>query len=148
MYEGDSFFSLTMAARFALTLVSMGLAALTGAAFIKLTCRMSRPARLLLAPVFLWVFVWFSPQVFYLYYMMVFDHLPLQNVVQAPPGPSQIMHLLGFSGKAALSHHATGLLGWGLILLAIFGEGAVHSKWLRAVLRLSTQDPDQKTPGT
>ncbi len=145
MYEGDTFFSLTMTARVGLVLVSMGLAALTAAAFIKITCRMVWPLRLLLAPAVLWVFVWLSPQAFYLCYMLLFDHLPLQNVVQSPPRPSQIAHLLGFSGNAALSHHATGLLGWGLIILAILGEGAVPSRRIRAVLRLGTRP---KTPGT
>jgi hypothetical protein len=136
MYDGDTFFSLTMAARFGLVCLSMGLAALTAAAFIKVTCRMFWPLRLLLAPAFLWVFVWLSPQAFYLYYMMLFDYLPLQNVVQSPPRPWQIVHLLGFSGKAALSHHATGVLGWGLIVLAILGERAVPTQRLRVVLRL------------
>lgn len=136
MYDGDSFFSLTMAARFGLVLLSMALAALTAVAFIKITCRLAWPVRLLLAPVFLGVFVWLSPQVFYLYYMALFDHLPLHNVVQSPPWPSQIMRLLSFTGKAALSQHATGLLGWGLVVLAVLGERAVLSTRLRAVLRL------------
>jgi hypothetical protein len=136
MYDGDSFFSLTMAARFGLVLLSFGLAALTAAAFIEITCHMAWPVRLLLAPVFLWVFVWLSPQVFYLYYMALFDHLPLHNVVQSPPRPSQIMHLLSFAGKATLPQHATGLLGWGLTVLAVLGERAVLSTRLRAVLRL------------
>ena len=135
MYDSDSFFSLTMAARIGLLLLSFGLAALTAAAFIKMTCRMAWPVRLLLAPVYLWIFVWLSPQVYYLYYMTLFDHLPLHNVVQSPPRPSQIMRLLSFTGKAALSQHATGLLGWGLIVLAIAGERAVPSTRLRAVLR-------------
>lgn len=136
MYDGDSFFSLTMAARFGLVLLSFGLAAMTAAAFIKITCRMAWPVRLLLASVFLWVFVWLSPQIFYLYYMALFDNLPLHNVVQSPPRPSQIMHLLSFTGKSVLSHHATGLLGWGLIVLAVLGDRAVPSTRLRAVLRL------------
>ena len=136
MYDSDSFFSLTMAARIGLVFLSMGLAALTAAAFIKITCRLAWPVRLLLAPVFLWVFIWLSPQVFYLYYMTLFDHLPLHNVVQSPPWPSQIMRLSSFTGKAVLSHHATGLLGWGLIVLAFLGERAVVSTRLRALLRL------------
>lgn len=138
MYDSDSFFSMTMtmAARIGLLLLSFGLAALTAAAFIKMTCRMAWPVRLLLAPVYLWIFVWLSPQVYYLYYMTLFDHLPLHSVVQSPPRPSQIMHLLSFTGKAALSQHATGVLGWGLIVLAIAGERAVPSTRLRAVLRL------------
>ena len=136
MYDGDSFFSLTMAARFGLVFLSFGLAALTAVAFIKITCRMAWPVRLLLAPVFLWAFVWLSPQIFYLYYMALFDHLPLQNVVQSPPRPLQIMHLFSFAGKAALSQHVTGLLGWGLVVLAVLGKRAVPSTRLRAVLRL------------
>lgn len=136
MYDGDSLFSLTMAARFGLVLLSTGLAALTAAAFIKVTFRLGWPVRLLLALVFLWVFVWLSPQIFYLYYMVLFDDLVLQNVVQLPPWPSQIMHLLSFTGKTALSQHATGLLGWGLIALAVLGERAVASTRLRAFLHL------------
>ena len=136
MYDSDSFFSLTMAARIGLVFLSFGLAALTAAAFIKITCRLAWPLRLLLAPVFLWIFVWLSPQVFYLYYMALFDHLPLHNVVQSPPRPSQIMHLLSFAGKASLSQHAAGLFGWGLIVLAFLGERAALSTWLRAALRL------------
>lgn len=136
MYDGDTFFSLTMTARVGLGFLSAVLAALTAAAFIKVGCRMSRPVRLLLAPVFLWLFVWLSPQVFYLYYMAVFDDLPLQNVVQAPPGPGEILRLLGFAGTARLSHHAQGLLGWGLIVLACLGERVGRSARLRAVLRL------------
>ncbi|MEO9873619.1 MAG: hypothetical protein ABJM26_21285 [Anderseniella sp.] len=136
MYDGDTFFSLTMAARFGLVFLSAGLAVLTATAFIKITCRLPGLVRLLLAPVFLWVFVWLSPQVFYLYYMTLFDDLALHNVVQLPPGPSQIMLLLSFTGKATLSQHAAGLLGWGLIVLAILGERAVPSQRLRAVLRL------------
>lgn len=136
MYDGDTFFSLTMAGRFGLAFLAVGLAALTAAVFIKATSNMSWPVRLLLAPVFLWIFVWLSPQAFYLYYMALFDDLPLHNVVQSPPRPSEIMHLLSFTGKTDLSHHATGLLGWGLIVLAFLGERAVASARLRAVLRL------------
>ncbi|MEM7634235.1 MAG: hypothetical protein AAF299_06730 [Pseudomonadota bacterium] len=136
MYEGDTFFSLTLAARFGLVLLSLGLAALMLAVFVRLTCLLAWPVRLLLAPAFLWLFVWLSPQVFYLYYMMLFDDLPLQIVVQSPPRPSKIAHLLSFSDKAALSHHAIGLLGWALVGLAVFGERAVWSTRLRRLLRL------------
>ncbi len=136
MYDGDTFFSLSMAVRIGLVFLSAGLAALTAAAFIRVGCRMSWPVRLLLAPVFLWLFVWLSPQVFYLYYMAVYEDLPLQNVVQAPPAPGEILRLLGFEGTARLSHHAQGLMGWGLIVLACLGERVVRSARLRAVLRL------------
>ena len=136
MYDGDTFFSLTMAGQAGLVLLCFGLAVFTAAAYIKITYRMAWPVRLLLAPVFLWIFVWLSPQAFYLYYMSLFDQLALQNVIQSPPRPSEIMHLLGFAGKATLSRHATGLLGWGLIVLAFLGERVALSTRLRSILRL------------
>lgn len=136
MYDGDTFFALTMTARVGLVLLSVGLAALTAAVFIKVSRSLAWPARLFLALVFLWVFVWLSPQAYYLYYMMVFENLPLQNVVQSPPGPGDIFYLLSFTAKADLSHHARGLLGWTLIGLACLGERVPLSDRFRAVLRL------------
>ncbi len=136
MYDGDTFFSLTMTARVGLVLLSAGLAALTAAALIKIGYRLAWPVRPLLAPVFLWLFVWLSPQAFYLYYMVVVDQLPLQNVVQAPPGPGEILRILSFAGEASLAHHAQGLLGWGLIVLACLGERAIRSIRRLATLRM------------
>lgn len=136
MYDGDTFFILTITTRIGLVLLSMALAALTAATFIKISCSLAWPARLSLALVFFWVFVWLSPQAFYLYYTAVLEHLPLHNVVQSPPGPGDIFSLLSFTAKSDLSHHAQGLLGWGLIALACLGERVVLSNRLRAALRL------------
>ena len=135
MYDGDSFFSLTVTGRIGLVILSLALAALTAAVFVKTSCRMSRPARLVLAPVYLWVFVWLSPQVYYLYYVTLFDHLPLQNVVQFPPGPFEIAQLLSFAGKSSLSRHSAGLLGWGLIVLAVVCHPAGLVATVRSVFR-------------
>ena len=127
---------LAMPARIGLALLSAELAALTAALFIKSACHLSWPVRMLLAPVFLWLFVWLSPQTYYLYYMAVLEHLPLQNVVGSPPTLGEILSLLGFAGKASLAHHGQGLLGWTLIVLACLGGRAVRSSRLRAILRL------------
>ena len=135
MYDGDPFFTLSMTARVGLVLLSVGLAALTAWAFIRIACRWAWPIRLFLALVFLWVFVWLSPQVYYLYYMAVFDQLPMQNVVQSPPGPGELFHLLSFTGKANLSHHAQGLFGWGLIALACLGRRTGILDRIRTVQR-------------
>lgn len=118
MYAGDPFFSLTLIGRTGLIVLSLLLAAFTMSAFVRCARQLRRPARLLLALLVLWVFVWLSPQAYYLYYMILIDGLPLQNVVQPPPGPFEIIGLLSFSGKASLAHHSQGLLGWALILLS------------------------------
>jgi len=120
--------------RAGLIILSLVLAALTALAFVKYTCHMPRPARLLLALLFLWVFVWLSPQVYYLYYMMLIDGLPLQNIMQLPPGPSEIVRLLSFGGKASLAHHSQGLLGWVLILLSFLRGSAGLFARLRTIL--------------
>ncbi len=124
MYAGDSFFSLTMIGRTGLILVSVVLAAVTVAAFLKCARKLPAAARLLLALVFFWAFVWLSPQLYYLYYMILIDGLPLQNIVQKPPGLSEIVKLLSFGGKASLAHHSQGVLGWTLILLSFFRPSA------------------------
>ena len=134
MYAGDSFFSLTMTGRIGLTVLSLVLAALTISAFVISACHLSRPARLLLAILVLWAFVWLSPQAYYLYYMALIDGLPLQNVVQLPPGPADIMRLLSFGGKASLAQHSQGLMGWVLILISLLPDPAVLLARFRAIL--------------
>ncbi len=133
MYAGDSFFSLTMTGRVGLTVLSLVLAALTLSVFVKIACHLSRPARLMLALLVLWVFVWLSPQIYYLYYLVLIDGLPLQNVVQMPPGPTDIMRLLGFGGKASLAHHSQGLMGWMLILISLLPDPTVLLARFRAI---------------
>lgn len=135
MYEGDSFFTLTPAARAGLAVLSLGLSALTMLLFVRMTRRALWLVRLALAPVFFWIFIWLSPQVYYLYYVTLFDHLPLQNVVQFPPGPLEIAQLLSFAGKFSLSRHSAGLLGWGLIVLAVVCHPAGLVATARSVFR-------------
>ena len=72
--------------------------------------------RLAIAFVVIWAFEWLSPQVYYLYYIFLFD-LPLQLVVQTPPTPGDVVRLLTFTAGFDLSHHGRGALSW-LILLA------------------------------
>lgn len=81
---------------------------------------LKRVPRVLLAIAAFWLFVWLSPQLYYLYYQMIFDDLPWQIVVKSPPGPANIAQLLSFTDRATLSAHGQGLLGWSLMLTALF----------------------------
>ena len=69
-------------------------------------------------------FVWLSPQVYYVYYLMIFDGLPWQIVVRTPPGPGALVRLLAFQDKASLSAHGQAALGWAMLAAALWrGRG-------------------------
>ncbi len=85
----------------------------------RLTRRLKWPLRLLVAMFTVWLFVWWSPQIYYAYYLLIFDGLPLQIVVKSPPTPLQVIRLLTFSEHASLSAHGIGALGWGCIGVAL-----------------------------
>ena len=118
-YDGDSFFTLSMAGRVGLLLLSAALSVL----FIVLSHRVARgwpvAVRPILALLLFWLFVWLSPQVYYLYYRFLIPDLPLQWVLKTPPGPLDIVRLLIFQGRETLSDHGKALLGWGLIAAAV-----------------------------
>ncbi len=112
IYPRDSFFTLSLAGQVGLVLVSVMLAAGT----VFLAWRLSRARSLILRAfvgvVLFGAFVWISPQAYYGYYLLIFDGLTPQWVVQDPPSPLFLVKLLGFSAKSDLSHHGQGLLGW------------------------------------
>ncbi|MEO9575176.1 MAG: hypothetical protein ABJ263_07370 [Tateyamaria sp.] len=119
MYEGDSFYTLTVWGQVGLVIVSIAfaLAALT----ITRIMTVLRP--LLLRPPIWFVlficFVWASPQGYYAYYRLVIDGLPAQSVIDAPPRPEVLVALLTFRGPATLSAHSVGLLGWAMLVVAL-----------------------------
>ncbi|UWQ18085.1 hypothetical protein [Jannaschia sp. M317] len=63
-------------------------------------------------------FVWLSPQIYYLFYWLTFEGLPLQSVLRPPPTPAHLLRLLTFTQEASLSRHGQGGLGWSLLLAA------------------------------
>ena len=75
--------------------------------------------RLALAALIYWGFVWLSPQIYYTYYMMIFEGLPLQWVVRQPPALGDIGRLLTFRGPATMSAHGLGILGWSMSGVAL-----------------------------
>jgi len=63
-----------------------------------------------------WLFIWLSPQVYYMYYRMIIPDLPLQWVIWPPENPLTAFKYLFFQGPQNLSAHGQGLLGWWLIV--------------------------------
>lgn len=74
------------------------------------------------ALVLFWLFVWLSPQAYYMYYWMIFPDLPLQWVIWPPPGPNKAAHMLLFHYRQNLSAHSQGILGW-CVIAAPFAQG-------------------------
>lgn len=137
MYDGDSFFTLSNAGQAGLALLSLALAIVSlvvaGRLFRLvpnrgLAARLA--ARLGVAIFVMWLFVWLSPQIYYLYYLTLFDGLPWQIVVQNPPEFHAILQQVTFSGPETLSAHAKGALAWLLILYA-----SAHPLWQQAMGR-------------
>ncbi len=116
-YEGDSFFTLTGPEQVGLALLSLSL----WAAMLALCAwpRLRRWLAVLRAVGLFWAFVWLSPQVYYLYYLTIFDGLPWQVVVHRPPGVEHLLGLLTFTGEASLSRHGQGVLGCSMLVLAV-----------------------------
>ena len=119
MYEGDSFFTLTIIERTGLVLLSSILAVALILTFLKITIQFKLVVKLAFSVILLWLFVWLSPQIYYFYYIFLFDTLEFQNVIKLPPKPKEIFSLLSFSDRANLSNHGKGILGWVMILLSL-----------------------------
>jgi len=119
MYEGDSFFTLTIIERTGLVLLSSILVVTLVLAFLKITTQFKLIVKLAFSVIFLWLFVWLSPQAYYFYYIFLFDTLEFQNVIKLPPTPKDIFSLLSFSDRTNLSNHSKGILGWVMILISL-----------------------------
>ena len=109
MYSGDSFFTLSPWGQ-------VGLALLSGVltiAMVWLTWRLAKGRRLVWRLI-LWAigfvgFVWLSPQIYYLYYWVLIDGLPMQAVIAKLPEVERLLdvillrkHTLSIHGQAAL----------------------------------------------
>ena len=69
-----------------------------------------------------YLFVWLSPQIYYSYYLILFDGLPLQIVLQQPPSLTEILKLLSFSGQNTLSAHGKSILAYAMLIAAILRQ--------------------------
>lgn len=118
MFSQDSFFTLSVFGQ-------IGLAALSVILFVLLIWGMMRLKttlylRILIALISFYLFVWLSPQIYYTYYLIIFDGLPIQNVVQRPPTPLDMLRLITLTGEQSLSAHGKSLLAYAMLLAAIF----------------------------
>ena len=122
MYAEDSFHTLSLAGRIGLAVLSLALAGVLNLASWRIALRLGPAAGVAFAFLLFFLFVWLSPQAYYFYYMTLFEGLPWQTVIKAPPSPLKLLKLLAFQGEATLSAHGKGLLAWCLVLAAAFGE--------------------------
>jgi len=120
VYDGDSFFTLNLAGQAGLIVLSAFLSACAIWAAWRIGQDRSIFTRILIALAAFYLFTWLSPQIYYGYYLIIFDGLPLQIVIQSPPSPDEVARLLSFQAKASLSDHSKGALGWLLILACLF----------------------------
>lgn len=132
-YEGDSFHTLSILGRAGLVLLSLALA------IGVITLAAGKTARLygfagfwplpgflavavldgLVNLLLLWLFLWLSPQLYYIFYLTQFDGLGWQWVVKPPPSPSAVLDILAMPRSGNLSEHGLGLLGRALVLLSL-----------------------------
>ena len=127
IYQRDTFFELTLLGRAGLTTLSVFLALIVVYIAFVLFKHGSRKGpgiglglRLIIAVTLLWLFLWLSPQAYYLYYQTLFDGLPWQIVIMTPPSISDLGDILLFQGRNSLAEHSKAALGWILILCAFF----------------------------
>ena len=118
MYAEDSFFTLSELGQVGLLLISTALAVVVIFIAWRLTQKTHLVVGLLIVVLIFAVFEWLSPQIYYFYYIFLFD-VPWQIVVQSPPTPSDLFALLTFRADANLSNHSRGLLGWVIILISV-----------------------------
>ena len=78
-----------------------------------------------------WLFVWLTPQIYYLFYMACLPGLPAQMVIGWPPWPAEPARLLWLDFTADLPPIAQGLLGWTLLGQALW-HALDHPKRNRA----------------
>lgn len=122
IYEGDSFHTLTGAGQIGLALLSLVLSATLLWAGWRVMAGKPITLRIALALALFFGFVWLSPQVYYTYYMTLFDGLPWQSVIKSPPGIERLLRLLSFQGTQNLSAHSQGVLGWALIVISALSK--------------------------
>lgn len=119
VFEGDSYLILIGGGEVALAALS-GLLVFLAVASVRVVRRyVNLPAAVpALGIVSFWVFVWVTPQIYYLLYMALLEELEFRWIVGWPPGPQRLMSLLAFQAEATKVDVALGVLGWVMVLAA------------------------------
>lgn len=118
MYSNDSFFSLSTLGSVGLAILSLLLVLGLGWLCWRVMRGRSILTRIAIALVAFVAFVWLSPQIYYTYYMLLFEGLPVQWVGHWPD-VSVLIETVTFQGRATLSDHSKGVLFWALVSLAL-----------------------------
>jgi hypothetical protein len=116
-FAEDSFFTLSLMERIGLLSLSLVLSAIC--IVLVYLIPYWRPLRVFIAVVVFYLFVWLSPQLYYLYYIMIFDGLPWQMVVRMPPLLSDLFAVVFFVQSENLAKVSQAILFWLMIFAAI-----------------------------
>ena len=119
MYSNGSIHTLTVVQQIGLSFISLTL--LSMMIFLSLKLFKNKPmlVRIMVVIGFFYLFVWLSPQLYYAYYILIFEDLPIQHVIKAPPGVGPLVKILTLQNYTRLSDHSLAFLGWVLISLAL-----------------------------
>lgn len=123
MSRDDTFFQLSTAGQIGTAAISAVLAALMLWLCWRIVRKQRLALRLILALGLIVLFEWLSPQIYYLWYMAVFDGLPLNWVAGYWPHPVSAAKVLTLQAGDSLSAHSRALLGWAMIGIALFVRG-------------------------
>lgn len=123
MCREDSFFALTMGHQVGLAVLSLTLAIGLLWCCWQIGRRSRWLTRALISLGAFVVFSWVSPQVYYTYYLMIFDDLPVEWVITWPPDMAKTVAEFTFTGRSSLAAHGRGVLGWLCVLIPLaFGR--------------------------
>lgn len=64
--------------------------------------------------------LWLAPQLYYLYYLTIFDGLPWQSVIKPPPGAGAFLGVLLMTEPPSLSIHLQGVTARALLLAGAY----------------------------
>ncbi|MEP0990577.1 hypothetical protein [Tateyamaria sp.] len=126
MYKQDSFFDLTPWGQVGLVAISTTLCLLLLLVAWAILRSHGPVIRIGGALVLFWLFVWLSPQIYYMYYWTIIPDLPVQWVIWPPPGLGKPFNMLIFNYRPNLSAHSQGILGWCTLAAPI-----AHELWNR-----------------
>ncbi|MDA8747609.1 hypothetical protein N9M66_05295 [Litoreibacter sp.] len=119
LYANDSFFTLGTGGQIGLVCLSVLLFAGCVWFVFWFVKGLGRLIRVLVALTVFYLFVWLSPQIYYMYYLVIFDDLPLQLVVKSPPGWRKIFGVMTFAERATLTEHGQAIFWWILAAIAL-----------------------------
>lgn len=126
MYAGDSFFTLDRFGQAGLIVLSLALALFC----LVIVDRLARAIRaqnwllrlsigLSATWITFWLFLWLSPQIYYIYYTFIMNGLPAQIVIKHPLNVPDLIEILLFERRPTLADHGRGILGWLMMAFAI-----------------------------